>query len=78
MHCVCHYRLAGVSTDATGPSGFEKPDGIDQWGAIVATGNGHPPTEYPREEVVIDLLSFGDSLDHPTAGKQIVAMRYGI
>ena len=30
------------------------------------------------EQVVIDLLSFGDSLEEPTAGKQIVAMRYAI
>ena len=75
--CTC-FRLAGVSTDATGPPGFETPDGIDQWEAIVATARGQPPTQFPRNEVVIDMLSFGDSLEEPTAGKQIVAMRYAI
>jgi len=69
--------LAGVTTDGTGPAGFDSPDGIDQWEAIVAVANGKPPTAFPRQEVVIDLLSFGDSLDRPTAGKQIVAMRVG-
>ena len=69
--------LAGVTTDGTGPAGFDSPDGIDQWEAIVAVANGKPPAAFPRQEVVIDLLSFGDSLDRPTAGKQIVAMRVG-
>ena len=77
IDCTC-FRLAGVSTDATGPPGFETPDGIDQWEAIVATARGQPPTQFPRNEVVIDMLSFGDSLEEPTAGKQIVAMRYAI
>ena len=67
-----------MSTDSTGPPGFESPDGINQWEAIVATASGQPPTQFPREEVVIDMLSFGDSLDEPTAGKQIVAMRYAM
>jgi hypothetical protein len=74
LHCTW-LRLAGVSTASTGPPGFDTPDGIDQWEAIVAAASGQPPAKYPREEVVIDLLSFGDSLDKPTGGKQIIAMR---
>ena len=60
---LCDYyatlaSVAGASTDNTGPAGplgFDKPDGIDQWAAIVAAAKGAPLAQNPRNEVVLDL-----------------------
>ena len=43
----------------------------------MGAGKTIAPGDFPRQEVVIDLLSFGDNLAHPAAGKQVIAMRVG-
>lgn len=63
--------IAGVSTARTGPPGFDVPDGIDQWSALTKVASDEPLTEFPRTEVVLDMLVFG-KLEKPQ-GKYISA-----
>jgi hypothetical protein len=77
FHLVDYYAtfaaIAGVPTTGTGPIGFDTPDGVNQWDAILAVARGSPPppTSWPRTEVVIDL--------NPgyAKGQGIVALRSG-
>jgi arylsulfatase I/J len=65
--------LAGVNATDAGPTGFERPDGVDQWPALVEAAAGHAvaPADQPRTEVVIDLNPAYNK------GGSIVALRVG-
>ena len=75
FHLVDYYAtfaaIAGVDTGGTGPAGFDTPDGVNQWDAIVAVASGAESVQWPRTEVVIDLNpDYGN-------GQGIVALRSG-
>ena len=79
FHLVDYYatfaHLAGVSTAGTGPKGFDSPDGVDQWAALTAVARGETTVTFPRTEVVLDMLLWGN-LTSPI-GKYVIALRSG-